>query len=462
LYKSNKIFNVFLEDKIKILIFIYILILFKISIIDYSLVMDEIRFIEIAKSTKWFQSPSPEFFGQLFWVIIKFFQFILPNFLVPIFLKFFFSTLLLLSFLSCIYFNSNNENRFYTLALAITCSYFYWSGKVIGPEVISTSFIFFSLAALSLSMRKTSYIFIGISIGIKLTALPAIVYVFLFDMFMKKLNFQKFKATLLIPIGFLIANPTDHFKIFERIFQIRELTQTSYLNYLESLFTYHRFYQWTWDLVPDGNLEVLTFNSIVIIIILVLTYTERYTLGFIYTIFIVFQFYFVLSSNDTPFPWYFLNVVPISLHVFSKLKVMEIHIFNFTFLKKINLALIILFISFILNSPHIINQLHQKQYQKDIISNFAIDLKCLEKDIKKENLQVVYKAGFKKFFDFGLPHVLGKQMYNFQEPGQSINKPYFLVISRRFLYADTPSQNLLKYKNSLNATCNNLLLFKVY
>ena len=85
----NKYFKQFINDKVNIIIIIYIILLFKISVIDYSLVPDELKFIEISKTTKWFQAPSPEIFGQLFWLILKIFQTLFPSFLVPIFLKIF-------------------------------------------------------------------------------------------------------------------------------------------------------------------------------------------------------------------------------------------------------------------------------------------------------------------------------------------------------------------------------------
>ena len=113
-----------LTSSSKLLVIIYTLIAIKINIIDFSLSPDEIKFLAWAKSMQWFQSPSPEYFGQLYWLLLKFISKIVPSFLYTPVAKFIFAGLLYLGFLSCIFYANTNKLKFYCLALALTSPLF--------------------------------------------------------------------------------------------------------------------------------------------------------------------------------------------------------------------------------------------------------------------------------------------------------------------------------------------------
>ena len=137
----------------------------------------KIKFLSWAKSMQWFQSPSPEYFGQLYWLLLKFISKIVPSFLYAPVAKLIFAGLLYLGFLSCIFYANTKKLKFYCLALALTSPLFYWSGKMIGPEILSISMVFFGLALHSVNKDKLSFLLIGIAAGIKLTVLPVLIYI---------------------------------------------------------------------------------------------------------------------------------------------------------------------------------------------------------------------------------------------------------------------------------------------
>ena len=148
-----------LTSSTKLLLILYTLIAIKINFIDFSLTPDEIKFLAWAKSIQWFQTPSPEDFGQLYWLFLKTISTIVPSFLYAEVAKIIFAGLLYLGLLSCVYYADTSKLKLYCIALALTSPLFYWSGKMIGPEVLSISIVFFGLALHSVNKDKLSFLY---------------------------------------------------------------------------------------------------------------------------------------------------------------------------------------------------------------------------------------------------------------------------------------------------------------
>ena len=455
-----------LTSSSKLLVIIYTLIAIKINIIDFSLSPDEIKFLAWAKSMQWFQSPSPEYFGQLYWLLLKFISKIVPSFLYTPVAKFIFAGLLYLGFLSCIFYANTNKLKFYCLALALTSPLFYWSGKMIGPEILSISIVFFGLAFHSVNKDKLSFLLIGLAAGIKLTVLPVLIYILINKLLNNFKIRDLFLYGLLFCLGFLIANPTDNLSLILRLIETRGNASQSILPFANGLWAtiinFRPNHQMTWDLIPNNNFQDITFFWFTFVLIIYGALISNRKLFISYIVFLIFHFIWIIKGNSgLGFPWYWMGLVPVTLHVFSNLN-LELLIFNNKYFPKINLGIIIILCSFIQSSSIIVSQIHQKQHHKQNIVDFGEDYMCFIENYKLDNLKVMKRVGFEEESRFQLP------MYEYvmQPSGENwrntLDEDFYLLISSRFFYGETFSQNILKNRNKLLGRCGDILIYRVF
>ena len=456
----------------KILIVIYSLIAIKINVIDYSLSPDEIKFLAWAENLPWFQSPSPEYFGQIFWFLLQVIWEITPSFVYPEIAKLIFAVLLFLAFLSTIFFSKNEKAQFYSLALALTSPLFYWNGKMIGPEILSLSLVFFGLAFHSVHKDKLSFFFIGIAVGAKLTVLPVLAYLFLNHLF-NNLKFRDFLIYgLLFCLGFIIANPTDNISLILRLADSRGDVSheilPAFLQMWKLIFTFRPDHKMTWDLILHNSFQDLTFYWFTFALILFVALISNLKLFLSYLVFLIFHFIWIIKGNSgLGFPWYWMSLVPVTLHVFSNLN-LNLKIFNHRYFSSINIGIIIIICSFFLSSNAIVFQVHQKQYQKQNIVDFGEDYLCFLDNYKHENLKVMKRIGFAPPSKVQIPIKVQIPMYDYgMEPlwedwKNRTGEDFYLLISSRFFYGETFAQNILKNTNKLLGRCGDILIFRVY
>ncbi|MDA8691932.1 hypothetical protein N9M18_02250 [Candidatus Pseudothioglobus singularis] len=450
----------------KILIVLYSFIAIKMNIIDFSLTPDEIKFIEWAESIQWFQTPSPEYFGQIYWFLLKLISTVTPSFLYPELAKIIFAGLLYLGLLSCIFFTKDSKSKFYCLALALTSPLFYWNGKMIGPEILSVSLVFFGLAYYSIKKYKVSFLIIGIAVGAKLTVLPVLAYIFVIELLKRTKIRDVFIYGFLIFLGFLIANPTDNFSLIMRLADTRGDSTTEIIPFAKSLwgsvFNFRPKHMMTWDLILHNNFQDITFYWFTYILILYGALLTNKRLFLSYLSFLIFHFFWIIKGNSgLGFPWYWMTLVPVTLHVFSNLN-LELLIFKHRYFSKLNLGILIILCSLIQSSSTIVFQIHQKQYQKQNLVDFGDDYLCFIRDYKREDLKVLKRVGFEKESKFQFP----TYDYSMEPIGDAwknkTGKDFYLLISSRFLYGETFSQNILKNRNQLLGRCGDVLIFKIY
>jgi len=448
----------------------YGLIAIKLHFLDFSLVPDESSFMRISKEMQWLQSPSPEYFGQLFWLLLKGISKFTPFFLFGLVAKFIFGGLLFLSFLSCIYFSEDKRRQFYCTALALTSPLFYWNGKIIGPEVFSVSLIFFALALHSKNKDKLAFLLIGLAVGVKLTVFPVLIYVLL-SKFLKNFHLNSLIYCLALScFGFFIANPTDNYSLIYRVMVVRADTsavgfQQLYLSFFDlwgAVFNFHPDHNWTWDLSLNNSFQDLAFSWFTCFLILFSAMIFDRRLFFCYLSFLASLFIFIIKGSGGGFPWYWMSMVPVSIHVFSHIN-LEQKIFNTKYFSTINLGLVIILCSFLQSSPVIVAEIHQKQYQKQNITDFGKDYTCFKNSFKKDDLEIVTRVSLEPRFYIS-SRIGSIPMYDKYSVDNAtiFVKDFYLLISSRFLYADTPSQNILKNKNKLLGRCGDILIFRIF
>lgn len=435
---------------------IYLLIFIRLNYFDYSLVQDEINFLQFSKGMSWFSSPPREYFGQMFWTLLKALDFVsLGVFFAPL-SKVFFSSLILASLLLSIGFARDGDNNKYVIFFALTSPFFYWSGKVIGPEVLSTFFIFLSLAALGSEKKYLSFLLVGAAVGVKLSAFPALIFLLTIFLLSEQSRLRNCLACLALSlVGFLLMNPTDFFGVFGRL---ASRVQTQNLDQLLSIPTYFfgslfeiNELKFTWDLIPNTSFQDLSFGSVTLILILLALIMERSKYFFPYLLFLFFQIAWVLFGNSGQgFPWYWTSILPITIYVFSHLNLQLELIRGVKKLPPLTLGAAIIAISFTISIPTIIASIYQKDRQKSINANYANDIACIRKNYGASGLPIVKRVDFRVSmdrYDYDIPNYQGG---------------YLLVISDRFFQSnDEIIIGPLKTPNRYLGKCGNLLAFQL-
>lgn len=441
---------------------IYFLIFIRLNYFDYSLVQDEISFLSFSQGMPWFQSPSREYFGQMFWVLLKALDIVsLKVFFAPL-SKFLFSSLVLTSLLLSIRFAKDGNNKKYVIFLALTSPFFYWSGKVIGPEVLSTFFIFLSLAALESEKKYLSFLLVGAAAGIKLTAFPALIFLLIIFLLSEQSRLRNCLACLALSlVGFLLMNPTDLFGVFGGLAsrpQPQNLDLYSFPsilgNFLPSickhLFEINEKLRFTWDLIPITSFQDLSFGYVTLILILLTLIIERSKYFFPYLLFLFFQIAWVLAGDGGEgFPWYWTSIVPITLYVFSHLNLELELIRGVKKIPPLTIGAAIIAISFTVSMPTIIASIYQKDRQKSINANYANDMTCIRKNYGASGLPIVKRVDFRVSMD----------RYEYDIP--NYHGGYLLVISDRFFQSDDTILGPLKTPNRYLGKCGNLLVFQL-
>ena len=462
-----------------IILFLYGLLLTKLSIQNYSLVPDELSSVKFAHVVEWFPSPSPEYYGQLFWIFLKTLITLAPSGYEGLVSKAVFASLLFISLLLTSYFTEDKTRKPYVTLLCLTSGYFLWSGKIIGPEVLSTFFVFLSLACLKLSPTFT-LLFAGVAIGVKLTSLPVIFYLLVILAPYFWTNPKKLIKLWALPAGFILASPTDFLSTPLKVFSM--MTGRSGSNLLENIKQYYsnEFYletslhTWQWDLVPDGDFQVLTFSFVTILMIGLLALAENKKCALGLAIFCLMQAIFVLSNDPSAYAWYWLTIIPVVAHSFAStpnldlpFKVMDALPSWFQF-RVATRGTFIIGLSFFLNANSIIFQLNQKLVQSNTVSTLDHDLSCIFSKIDNPTLvelppdQILFHIGFAadRRFEELSDQKYKMYHYNIVSKFNELPNPKYLIISKNWFVRKSLALDLLSQKNHLVAQCNELMLFR--
>lgn len=415
---------------------------------------DEINFLQFSKGMSWFSSPSREYFGQMFWALLKALDFISPAIFFAPLSKVLFSSLILASLLLSIGFTRDGDNKNYVTFFALTSPFFYWSGKVVGPEILSTFFIFLSLAALRSDKKYLSFLFVGAAVGIKVSAFPVLIFLLMIFLLNEKSRSRNLLECLALSlVGFILMNPTDLFDVFGRLasrVKMQNLDKSlSFPTYFFCSLLDINQLKYTWDLIPNTSFQDLSFDSVTLILILLALIMERSKYFFPYLLFLFFQIAWVLfGSGGQGFPWYWTSILPVTIYVFSHLSLQPELVKVAKNFPPLTLGAAIIVISFTASMPTIIASIYQKDRQKSINANYAKDIACIRKNYGAVGLPIVKRVDFKVSMD----------RYDYDVP--NYQGGYLLVISDRFFQSnDEIIVGPLKNPNRYLGRCGNLLAF---
>ncbi len=393
-----------------------------------AMVPDESNFIGIAKRFQFFEATeSPLGYGAFYWLVMSFGYF--PSITRFLFLTFIISTLIL--FLKRM---ERKENRYLLFILFVGLPFSFWSGKLVGPEILMVLFLSLGLYFAKKNPHKAS-ILIGMAIGIKLQAIFVLLYF---------LNIREFRKTFLslffILFGVFLANPFNFPQYFEQIVGLIPISitngsliieSTSDVLSIEKILNALFGVSTTWDLIPNGSLSMNVMNPFLLLITLIFgsLYIPAKTIRFLFSLIALTYF---MTVTPGAYGWYWFTIVPILLDYFVSLlnakSIKQPNIFKFNDRAKYLVVLFICMAHFTLNIPNNFHQISEKYQQIQNIENFDRD--CVLRSVSFLEPDVIYFKG-----DFGVNssflEILGKPIYwQFDSPSLEDRRGAIIVSSR--------------------------------
>jgi hypothetical protein len=356
-----KIFNrikFILDNPFVSIYVIYLLIVSYYFLNSGALVPDEVNFIRIGEKFELSRNDNPEFFGQIFWLYIKYIAD--PLVLRTLSLFYFIGGGFLIA--KCLQINVQ-KNISWLLLLWLSMPISFWTGKLIGPELLN--FFLLCLVIYRLHFRLNLFptiIIYGISVGIKLdviTSFPLIGYL-IFTQY--KLNYKSiFFISICFLVGFFAANPTSFYYILINIYNKKSVDAVqSSQKYYDSIFGY----LWSWDAIQIKGLfnYSISFVSFLLFSIYLLIFNK---INFL-LLFAVFIFsWWLVSSTAYSFIWYWFSFIICFMYIFVLALINSSNTkCSYLFAVLLNCILII---NFILNSSFTYENLSNKWEQIKVI-----------------------------------------------------------------------------------------------
>ena len=408
-----------------------------------AMVPDEIHFIGASSGFNLFDRTAPPAnYGSIYWLTLKLLHY-------PVLIRFFMGTLFLTIPLLVIHGHKSYQLKLFSLLLYLSFPYAFWTGKLIGPEIPALWCIALSLALLP-KKPNWSAVLAGLSIGIKLTSLPFLVFFFPLAYIQKRSIKHLAILFTLVTLGFLLANPVNADLYLLNIAKVNlGQNQTGGIDIskiIPALFQYGM----TWDNVIGESFSQLISNPYLCLLYGLLLFITTPLYG---AIFIAFLVTTLVSISTIPFAyvWYFFTVIPIwiySIKYFDPLPTRTLPRQIICFL----LGVIFLF-NFSTNMQYSIFQSAEKFYQIRTIENFPRS--CVSKEIALFKPTVIMDRS-----DFGwefnaIPSGLTVQMEDLLSPNYLNDQQRVMVIASSRMLIHIPQNFYL----NLRARCEDIFIF---
>lgn len=310
---------------------LYTTFMLYISIQTNALVPDERWFWNLTNETVVLNSihdallmPNYLGYGSIYWLIMK----LLGDFLLIRMIM----CILLVSAAICVIltlknvFHVNDKNIFFSIVLYLSCPLSWFTGKIIGPEIMgygigvwgcyAALYAYINLSSQKWVILLTGGILLGISTGIKLNYITFAVFIAIFvisnefasqeEILRKVMAIGKYAAFTGIGflLGFLIANPVFlyDFKTFVSFYEADGYSPKMIQNVL-----FRKYIEW--DLVNSGGMAstIISFTAFVAIFLLAFRYKKNRPL--IKSGFLSILFLFGLCCKGRFLGWYLLPMI---------------------------------------------------------------------------------------------------------------------------------------------------------
>ena len=434
----------------EVLLFIYLFFYGYLFLNYKALAMDEITNFNLSRNFSFFQTNAPPGdTGALFWTLLGFF----PNYATA---RLFFFILLIISI--CIIVEIKNEDKnksLFLIVLYLTMPFAFWTGKLISPEILLLFLVTISIKIFT-KYEKTAFIIVGVAIGIKLTALPALVYLFLSG-FKPSVIIEKTKSLVICILVFTIINIYSLKRLVQSLLfsDEKEITHDGYLKIKSILFGNSQ----SWDSIQIGSLGHFIFHPVLIagILLIGMFYTFKLTITFL-CVFLATTVLIWASPNG--FGWYWFPLIPILFKYISEILV-EIRASANSQIVLFLFCLILPITNAIYNLSTIQSSIAEKTQQIQTINK--VDRACLKSFFASYSPKDVYAVA-----DFGLnleiPNKDGVSILNGQfEIIKSNMGSGIIVISNRLMGNEYFLKSLIESNRTVNIKkqCNSIFILEV-
>ncbi len=353
--------------------------------LDYRAVTsDEVINFEISREFNFFQTNVPPAnTGAIFWMFLGFF----PN--IASARIFFFALFAISVYLIIEVGKTAKKESLFLLLLWMSMPFAFWTGKLLSPEI---PLLFLTSLSLTLfpTKKKFSFVIIGIAVGIKLSAVPVLVFFLLTEL--KRREILKCFGYLSVALTtFALTNIFNLKRFLQSLLTNPENRSTagSMTRLGEILVGKGQ----SWDSVQLGSFGHFFIHPALVFTLLIIGMTMRVknTLSLLLTL--LTSTLLIWNSRDG-FGWYWLPIVPLIIRYFSDVY-KQLHQQNY--LKKfLTVALVLIPIA---NSIYNIGSTQNAIGEKiqHIRTLNEADQRCLIEFLKDETDTNVFSIG-----DFGL------------------------------------------------------------
>lgn len=356
----------------------------------------------------------------------------------------------------------------FTISL-FSISFFWFNGKIVTPELYlmyPLCYLFYR-AIINNKLNKYEYILLGLCVGIKLTALPFAVAIYLY-IFLYKIDIKKIVKTIpFLVLGFIISsiniivNPSSYLKILSSNTGVghRLIHRFDLLFTLKSYYN-HNLITNSWDYVPSHGMDLmLPLFSIGIILFLIFLNNKK---TFITAVIAIFLLFLIISSNGRYlFIWYIFTLIPILMGLYiSTLKSNKF--------VKLNLILLIIFSVY---NYYTISTFYFKY--SNIRSTFSSDIKlnkstatCIIRAIKRRDIPLyalaTYRYPIHDYKGQGLYFIskLRKNNIKIEFILKFNNEKEFYILYHKYRKRFYDMPKYMQY-STMTTKCNNIIIKKI-
>lgn len=421
-----------------------------------SFIPDEGAFFNESVRFHLFQRSAPPFnYGSVYWEILHLLGGITAIRLVFLFL-FLAAPLLLLSSLE------NPFQRILGLLLYLSFPAAFWTGKLIGPEILS-----FFLISLAINLRKNlkyAALCVGLSIGIKITFAPFALYFLLILMLLERISIKGIITFLTyLLIGFYLANPVNLDLYLANIFRETGI-------YTTSVFTWSNFSHifleesWTWDNVLKTSFSNFICHPILLAVFILGICLQSWRMAVALLAFLGISFAMILRSDG--YVWYFFSVIPTLIFALSVLHVRRnkdaaIYQSKYCFQIRLVAASLVVFVvlaNYYLNINISVRQSYEKWTQIQTLDQFPVA--CIRQQVRSYQPEhIVVMSEFGK--EIYIPEIQTIPISIGYGARFDLNKRSMWMIGSRLIanpyHLDTVIPTDVSFKKL--AICNNIFIF---
>jgi hypothetical protein len=319
-YKISLSKNIF-DQYFLILLIIYISFQVFIFANTLSMVPDELNYIGVSHGFSLLdRQPPPIDYGSIYWFLLKIFHYKILIRLV--FLLFFITPVLLIPILI-----EDKIGRLIYFLLYISFPYAFWTGKLVGPEILIVFICTLSLLCLKYRKLKLSNVLLGLGLGIKITIVPFILFYYLLLILKVIVPAKKFPIYILyFALGLWLSNPLNIDLYLMHLTSSSNVSgdiSSGILNKisLEKIGANLFSLNWAWDNVMLGSFSQMFLNPLLLVILTFVLFQKNNKLNII-----IFYAFFVVSiiltsSTNTMYVWYWFPFIPALIVCFSDYKI---------------------------------------------------------------------------------------------------------------------------------------------